>query len=62
MTYSEVISKLFSEERRLNGGGGGSGGGGNVSFEDSTLAVNNRKGNSKKSVIYWEGVWTIWAP
>ncbi|PON75592.1 hypothetical protein PanWU01x14_042170 [Parasponia andersonii] len=46
--YSEVTSKLLSEERRLTSGGS------NVSSEGSALTVDTRKKNSmKKKVIYW---------
>ncbi|PON34616.1 hypothetical protein PanWU01x14_342820 [Parasponia andersonii] len=48
VVYSEVISKLLSEERRLTGSGS------NVSSESSALTVDIRKKNSmKKNVIYW---------
>ena len=45
LVFSEVTSKLFSEEKRLSGSGG------NVSFEDSVLVVENGRRNSKKNVI-----------
>ncbi|PON89231.1 hypothetical protein TorRG33x02_150940 [Trema orientale] len=46
VVFSEIISKLLSEERRLMGGGS------NVPSEGSTLAVDTRKKNSeKKNVI-----------
>ena len=45
LVFSEVTSKLFSEENRLSGSGG------NVSFEDSVLVVENGRRNSKKNVI-----------
>ena len=44
--FLEVISKLFFKERRVIDSGG------NVSFEDSTLTVDNGKRNSKKNIIY----------
>ena len=45
MVFSEVIHKLFSEERRLSSGGD------NVSFEDLAFTVNKGKGKSKTNVI-----------
>ncbi|PON56879.1 hypothetical protein TorRG33x02_294980 [Trema orientale] len=46
--FSEVTSKLLSEERRLTGGGS------NVPSKGSALAINSRKKNSgKKNVICW---------
>ena len=45
MIFSEVINKLFFEERRLSSGGD------NVSFEDLAFTVDKGKGKSKKNVI-----------
>ncbi|PON86199.1 Zinc finger, CCHC-type [Trema orientale] len=48
VVFSEVTSKLLSEERRLMGGGS------NVPSESSALAVDTRKKNSeKKNIICW---------
>ena len=46
VVFLEVTSELFSEERRLSSGGG------NVLPKDSTLAVDNGKGYSKKNIIH----------
>ncbi|PON87854.1 hypothetical protein TorRG33x02_163990, partial [Trema orientale] len=48
VVFSEVISKLLSEERRLTGGRS------NIPYEGSALAVITGKKNSvKKNVICW---------